>query len=134
MSHRPAAQYNARCGLILGVAHWLREAHYVMAGHETNAERNRLRLMEQVNDPATTNRLRALGIAAGWRCLEVGAGGGSIARWMAERVGPSGQVTATDLNTVFLDEAPVDNLIVVRHDITKEDPPGEYDLVHCRET
>lgn len=37
-------------------------------------------------DENTQAHLSALGIAAGWRCLEVGAGSGSIARWMAERL------------------------------------------------
>jgi 2-polyprenyl-3-methyl-5-hydroxy-6-metoxy-1,4-benzoquinol methylase len=33
----------------------------------------------------------------GWRRLEVGAGGGSIASWFAHRMGSEGHVLATDL-------------------------------------
>jgi tRNA A58 N-methylase Trm61 len=40
-----------------------------------------------------------LGIAEGARCLEVGAGRGSIAAWLCRAVGPAGHVTATDLQT-----------------------------------
>jgi ubiquinone/menaquinone biosynthesis C-methylase UbiE len=53
-------------------------------------------------DENTRAHLSALGIAAGWRCLEVGAGSGSIARWMAERVGAEGYVLATDIGTRWI--------------------------------
>jgi tRNA A58 N-methylase Trm61 len=46
--------------------------------------------------------LESLGVADGWRCLEVGAGGGSIAEWLCRRVGRKGAVLATDLDTRFL--------------------------------
>jgi hypothetical protein len=32
--------------------------------------RERLALLEQVLDPGTTRHLEALGVAAGWQCLE----------------------------------------------------------------
>ncbi len=38
----------------------------------------RLALIERSMDPATTNYLQTLGVATGWHCLTVGAGGGSI--------------------------------------------------------
>ena len=41
------------------------------------------------------SRRRRSGVQAGWRCLEVGAGRGSMAVWLAERVGPRGGVVAT---------------------------------------
>jgi hypothetical protein len=37
-------------------------------------------------------------VGPGWRCLEVGSGGGSIAAWLCDRVGPDGSVLATDLD------------------------------------
>jgi hypothetical protein len=63
---------------------------YFAAGWDFDEERARLRLIEEINDPATTCRLSSLGLTSGWRCLELGAGAGSIACWMAERVAPSG--------------------------------------------
>ena len=39
-----------------------------------------------------------MGLAEGWHVLEVGAGGGSMARWLSEQVGPSGRVMATDID------------------------------------
>lgn len=95
--------------------------------------RERLDAAEELLDAGTIRHLEALGIAEGWRCLEVGAGGGSIAVWLANRVGPSGQVLATDIETRFLDAIDTPNLTVLTHDITTQDlPHGGFDLVHAR--
>jgi hypothetical protein len=53
-------------------------AHYHF-DHEWHQERERLASLEQFEDPGTIRHLEALGFGPGWRCLEVGAGGGSIA-------------------------------------------------------
>ena len=54
------------------------EARYFAADAADTSERQRLGLLEQLLDPLTIRRLEALGVAAGWRCLTVGAGRGSI--------------------------------------------------------
>ena len=97
-------------------------------------EEERLRALEALCDGATTRRLEALGVGPGWRCLEVAAGRGSIARWLAERAGPSGRVVATDLNTRFLGGSDLpDNIEVRKHDILADGfEPRAYDLVHAR--
>jgi len=93
----------------------------------------RLRSLEEWLDPGTVRRLRATGVGAGWRCLEVGAGAGSIARWLSGAVGPDGEVLATDIDTRFLSAATAPNLRAQRHDITADDlPDAPFDLVHCR--
>jgi hypothetical protein len=46
--------------------------------------------LEALYDPRTIRLLEATGIGPGWRCLEVGGGSGSIAAWLADRVGPAG--------------------------------------------
>ena len=38
----------------------------------------------------------------GWRCLEVAAGTGSVAAWLADQVGPEGEVFATDVDLTHL--------------------------------
>jgi SAM-dependent methyltransferase len=97
------------------------------------AERERLSLLEQLADPIAARRLSRLGVGPGWRCLDVGAGTGSVARWLAECVGPSGQVVATDLNPRFLVGLGLPNLEARRHDILEDDlEAAHYDLVHCR--
>ena len=65
--------------------------------------------------------------------MEVGAGGGSIARWLSERVGPSGQVVATDIDVRFLEHLTADNIQVRSHDIQNDDlESAAFDLAHCR--
>jgi SAM-dependent methyltransferase len=93
----------------------------------------RLRSLEQWLDPGSIRHLRARGVGPGWRCLEVGGGAGSIARWLCGQVGPDGEVLATDLDTRFLATLTEANLRVLRHDITADAlPPASFDLVHCR--
>jgi SAM-dependent methyltransferase len=90
-------------------------------------------------DPATFRMLEATGVAAGWRCWEVGAGGPGVAAWLADRVGPSGRVLATDLDTSWLSAAAWPDgtvpaaVTVARHDVTTEPlPDGPFDLIHAR--
>lgn len=100
---------------------------------EANFERTRLQLLQQSLDAPTIRRLEQLGVKPGWRCLEVGAGVGSIAHWLAEYVGPEGKVVATDINTRFLDTIHEPNLEIRQHNILLDDlERGSYDLVHAR--
>jgi ubiquinone/menaquinone biosynthesis C-methylase UbiE len=109
------------------------EHQYVLSQAADAPERERLALLERNLDSLSQRRLAALGIQPGWRCLEVGAGQGSIVRWLAEQVGPQGRVVATDINPRFLTELQLPNVEVRQHDI-RTDPlePGTYDLAHCR--
>jgi SAM-dependent methyltransferase len=96
-------------------------------------ERARLAAMEDLWDPGTKIAIEALGINRGWRCLEVGAGAGSIATWLADRVGRHGEVLATDLTTRHLDGVARSNLEVREHDIVGDPLPEEhFDLAHAR--
>lgn len=84
-------------------------------------------------DAGTVRHLSALGVGDGWRCLEVGGGGGSIAGWLCDRVGPTGRVVATDLDTRFLERLGRCNLEVQRHNLVVDPlPKGPFDLVHVR--
>jgi SAM-dependent methyltransferase len=98
------------------------------------AEDERLSLLEQIFDPGSRRRRKL--VQPGWRCLEVGAGRGSMAVWLAERVGDCGHVVATDIDVAYLEQLAVPNLEVVRHNIL-EDPldaldPGSFDVVCSR--
>jgi hypothetical protein len=75
-------------------------------------ERARLRLLEEYHDPLTVSQLEAIGVGEGWYWLGVGAGGGSITRLLAERVGCTGSVLAVDLDTSLLDELVSDRVEV----------------------
>lgn len=110
--------------------------HYFAAHADSQDELARLRLLEAECDPHTRRYLDAIGVGAGWRCLEVGAGAGAMVRWLAERVGPTGQVVAVDIDPRYLGDLcqpNVPNVEVRQCDITLDDvEPESYDLVHCR--
>jgi SAM-dependent methyltransferase len=99
-----------------------------------DVEEKRLGLLEQLFDPDSRQR-RDL-VRPGWRCLEVGAGRGSMAVWLAEKVGASGQVVATDVDTTYLERLNVPNLEVRRHNILDDSlkslGSGSFDLVSSR--
>jgi SAM-dependent methyltransferase len=95
--------------------------------------RQRLTALEAWLDPGTIRHLETLGVAAGWRCWEAGAGGGSIAAWLSRRVDASGSVLATDIDTRFLEIGAAPNIAVRRHNLGVEPlPEGGFDLVHAR--
>lgn len=97
--------------------------------------RERLARLATVLDPFTHRRLTEAGIRPGARCLEIGAGSGSVAAWMAEQAGPSGRVVATDIDISGLGGHP--GVTVIEHDIAT-DPlrplagDAGFDLVHAR--
>jgi SAM-dependent methyltransferase len=98
----------------------------------TDAELHRLRVLAATFDDNTIGHLQTLGVGEGWRCLEIGAGEGSIARWLAREVG-GGTVVATDINTGFLTGLDTGNVEILRHDISVDPHPGEpFDLIHAR--
>ncbi len=96
-------------------------------------EKRRLDALGAHYDVGTFERLDRLGITPGLRCLEVGAGSGTVARWMAERVGEGGRVVATDIDPRYLELLAGERIEVRRHDIAA-DPlePATFDLIHAR--
>ena len=107
--------------------------HYVFDDNPDVIERKRLEMLERMQDPGTRRHLEGIQVGKGWRCLDIGAGLGSLALWLSERVGPEGKVVATDINTRFLSTLNVPNLKIRQHDILKDDLEADhYDLVHCR--
>lgn len=95
--------------------------------------RQRLRGLEELLDPGTIRYLEALGVGEGWHCLEVGAGGGTIAEWLCNRVGRAGRVVAIDQDTRFLEALSMPNLEVRRLDIVSDNLPDDrFDLVLSR--
>jgi SAM-dependent methyltransferase len=99
--------------------------------HAWTGERDRMALAEALLDPVSIRQLESIGVREGMRCLEVGAGAGSMARWLAARAGKDGRVLATDIEPRFLDSGA--GYEIRRHDIVS-DPPlrAEFDLAHAR--
>src|SRR5690349_12873582 len=94
MSSAPALSGGA-CGGSTAMSHYVFEN----AAPQT-AER--FESLAALHDPTTIQHLEALGVGDGWACWEVGGGGGSIASWLARRVGERGHVLVTDIDPRFL--------------------------------
>ncbi|MER8186003.1 methyltransferase domain-containing protein [Kitasatospora sp. NPDC094015] len=95
-------------------------------------EGERIDLGSLAYDHVTRARLRALGVGPGTRCLDVGAGTGTVARWLAEEAGVA-EVLAVDRDVRFLEPYAGGALLTLAADITAPDfDPGRFDLVHAR--
>ncbi|GGL61577.1 methyltransferase [Streptomyces fumigatiscleroticus] len=93
--------------------------------------REQHRRLAAAYDPITLPRLAATGVTTGWRCLDAGSGGGSVARWLARRVGSTGQVLATDLAPPEPGGRPP--LTVLAHDLRHDPlPEAAFDLIVVR--
>lgn len=105
---------------------------YIFKRNQQEQELLRLRMIEEALDPVTITHLQATGIRGGWRCLEVGAGAGSVMQWMASAVGACGQVVAVDTNTNHIRHLSAAPYQVVEGDFLDISLDGEFDLAHCR--
>lgn len=93
----------------------------------------RFQALSSMFDTSTIRHLEDRGVGPGWHCLEVGGGGGSVARWLSTRVGKAGRVLVTDIDTRFLRDPSLGNLEVLRHDIVHDPLPEKaFDLIHAR--
>ncbi|QBS44863.1 trans-aconitate 2-methyltransferase [Nocardia sp. CS682] len=92
--------------------------------------------LAEVLDSVTFASLRSLDVQAGWHCLEVGGGSGSVAGWLGRLVGEQGHITVTDIDTSHLESVPeldCANVTIARHDVRYDSLPVEkFDLVHSR--
>jgi SAM-dependent methyltransferase len=94
------------------------------------AAQRRLELLEACHDPVSFRRAEALGVRAGWRCLEAGAGGGSFARWLA---GKGAEVLAVDLDVRLLAQTDTPGIEARQMDLAADELPRDaFDFVHTR--
>jgi 2-polyprenyl-3-methyl-5-hydroxy-6-metoxy-1,4-benzoquinol methylase len=97
-------------------------------------ERERLGALAAVFDPYSTRHLDALAPAAGWRCLDIGPGAGTITRWLASRVAP-GEVVGVDRDTIPFGNNIPGNVTLLERDVTHAGALpqlGQFDLIHAR--
>src|ERR1700742_422367 len=90
-------------------------------------ERARLALLEEVHDPYPVRQFDAIGVSAGWRCLDVGAG--SATRLVAARVGDRGSVVSLDPDVRLLEGLASDRVQVRRHDAVSDSFPKERSIL-----
>ncbi len=119
-------------GAVGSYAATVAKAGYGVADEEVEIERRRLHELATARDPRTFATLDRIGVQPGSVCLEVGGGAGTVARGLAERVGPDGRVWSIDIDTRFHDPMPP-NVEVRTHDVTTDAlPDAHFDLVHAR--
>jgi 2-polyprenyl-3-methyl-5-hydroxy-6-metoxy-1,4-benzoquinol methylase len=107
-------------------------AEYVWR-HDLKGEAERLRLMSDLLDPSSQFHLSQTAVGIGWRCLEIGAGNGSLSHWLAQRVGPTGLVIASDIRTDLMQGIAASNLEVRKFDVAHDEPSdAPYDLIAIR--
>lgn len=73
---------------------------YVLPTGSTGRER--LRVLARATESGTSRLLDEVGVATGMACLDVGCGGGDVARLLAARVGPEGRVLGVDLDPALV--------------------------------
>ncbi len=107
---------------------------------EGHLERDRLLAQAAALAPATDALLDELGIAEGWRAVDVGSGPLGILDLLSARVGSTGEVVGIEAIERFVeigrqiaDERGLANVRLVRADARASGlPAGSFDLVHER--
>lgn len=108
---------------------------YVFDNSVVDPTAQRFKILGKLYDSSSERIADALDIKEGWRCLEIGGGGGSFVRLLSSMVGSSGRVVVTDLDTRFLESSLGDlkNVDILKHDVVNDELPNEsFDLVHSR--
>jgi SAM-dependent methyltransferase len=117
--------------------HWPATYTSLFARAKTEMEAERLRLMAEVFDEHSKSVLESAGLREGMRCLDVGAGAGTMTRWIAGRTG-TGEVVALDREVGRLETRERErNITIIEADLTKESTcslleAGSFDLIHAR--
>jgi ubiquinone/menaquinone biosynthesis C-methylase UbiE len=112
------------------------ERYVIRGGHEGF---ERLKLLQRVRWPDTADLFDLIGLEPGWRCADLGCGGGEVTFELARLVGPDGRVTGLDMDDVKLclaqaaaDERGLANVEFRTVDVNQWSEPEEYDFVYCR--
>ena len=105
---------------------------YIFDNKSEEREYRRLQLVEAANDPTTIALLEETGIQPGWHCLELGAGAGSILRWLGDRVGPTGLAVGVDKNTVYLQDFHQPPFQILKGTLPGISLNPSFELIHTR--
>lgn len=105
---------------------------YIFDNKSEDREYRRLQLVEAANDPTTVSLLGETAIQPGWHCLELGAGAGSILRWLGSRVGPTGLAVGVDKNTAYLHDYHFPPFRIYQGSFLDIPLNQSFDLIHAR--
>lgn len=114
------------------------DSNYLLAGGA--AELERLRLQARVLEPDAEQMLDEIGVAAGWRCIDLGCGGMGILGPLSRRVGNNGVVVGVDMDEKqlaaarqYVAENGLTNVFIDRQDAyATAQPCQSFDFVHVR--
>ncbi|MDR3617443.1 MAG: methyltransferase domain-containing protein [Candidatus Obscuribacterales bacterium] len=110
----------------------MKKSDYLLENSNVEAGR-RFEALSAIFDKVTFAHCQRLGLSPGWNVWEVGAGGTSVVQWLADRVGSSGTVTATDIDVSWASTAIAGNVAISKHDVVSTPlQEGFFDLVHTR--
>lgn len=112
--------------------------HYPIDRREGEVER--LQMQAAALEADTRAMLDRIGVAAGWRCLDLGCGPGGIVELLSARAGSTGHVIGLDADAVFLEHARsvtrargLANVAFVQGDVYRAGVRRDaFDLVHVR--
>jgi SAM-dependent methyltransferase len=115
-----------------------RSGSYPIARRAGEIERLRIQAAAMQFDAEVM--LDRIGVAPGWRCLDLGCGPGSFLPLLKSRVGPAGRVVGLDADPAMLEAAGawvaargLGNVDLVEGDAYRTGlSPGSFDLVHVR--
>lgn len=105
---------------------------YIFDNTTEEREYQRLQLVEAANDPTTIRLLEESGIQPGWHCLELGAGAGSILRWLGNQVGPTGLAVGVDKKTTYLHHDDSPHVQIYQGSFLDVPLEQSFDLLHSR--
>ncbi|HUX04132.1 MAG TPA: methyltransferase domain-containing protein [Acidimicrobiales bacterium] len=104
-----------------------------LLGNEQPHAGERVESLGALFNPSTFRHMDDIGLAPGWRVWEVGAGGPGVPQWLRQRVGDTGRVLATDIDTTLLERDLTRRYEIAQHDVGVDEPPAaDFDLVHAR--
>jgi SAM-dependent methyltransferase len=112
-----------------------RTGDYPIAGAQFD-ELERLRLQDEAWAGDAAVLLDRIGIARGWRCLDLGCGPKGLTDVLSDRVGAEGAVVGLEFNRRFVEIArrsAAPNTEIIQGDAFATGlPDGSFDLVHMR--
>ena len=113
------------------------EGDYILL---SDVEKERLQLQARVWQPETERLLDAIGLQAGWTCLEMGCGAMGVLGPLSQRVGLNGRVTGLEMDAKllaaaqqYIDDEGLTNVTLQQGDAHQSGlSPESFDLVHER--
>ncbi len=106
---------------------------YVIRGGQAGFDR--LRRLAALRLPDTSRLFDRVGVAPGWRCVDLGCGSGDITAEIARRVGPQGTVTGVDMDPIKIELSTAThrlaNIDFQVADLETWSDPAGFDMVYC---